>query len=224
MYAIGAGNLASHFGKVTAEPVADYVAGQVNHYTATIYLGSTYNEPAPAAFLTDVLSTTHPVIWAGSNIWQLTGTEGSTADRAFKTVYGWDPSNSYIDTADNPVTVSYKGQTFSRNASNGADILAPDITTASLVTVLAQANCTAGCAPIAQTTGTSFPWAIRSSNLTYVRRRSHPPGAGPARGRRPHGEPDRAPAVRGLPVQPARAVQRRGHPRVHRPPRLLQRR
>ena len=157
MYAMAAGNLASHFGKVTAEPVASYVAGQVNNYTATIYLGSTYNEPVPAAFLNDVLSTTHPVIWAGSNIWQLTGTEGSAADTAFKSVYGWDPSNSYYDTTDNPVTVSYKGQTFSRNASNGADVLAPAITTASLVTVLAQANCTASCAPIAQTTGTSFP-------------------------------------------------------------------
>jgi uncharacterized protein YdaL len=168
MYAMAAGNLASHFGKVTAEPVASYVAGQVGNYTATIYLGSTYNEPVPAAFLNDVLSTTHPVIWAGSNIWQLTGTEGSAADTAFKSVYGWDPSNSYIDTTDNPVTVSYKGQTFSRNAGNGADVLAPAITTASLVSVLAQANCTATCAPIAQTTGTSFPWAIRSSNLTYV--------------------------------------------------------
>ena len=98
-----AGNLASHFGKVTAEPVANYVSGQVNNYTATIYLGSTYNEPVPAAFLNDVLSTTHPVIWSGSNIWQLTGTEGSTADTAFKAVYGWDPSNSYFDTTDNPV-------------------------------------------------------------------------------------------------------------------------
>jgi uncharacterized protein YdaL len=168
MYAMAAGNLASHFGKVTAEPVASYVAGQVGNYTATIYLGSTYNEPVPAAFLNDVLSTTHPVIWAGSNIWQLTGTEGSAADTAFKSVYGWDPSNSYIDTTDNPVTVSYKGQTLSRNAGNGADVLAPAITNASLVSVLAQANCTATCAPIAQTTGTSFPWAIRSSNLTYV--------------------------------------------------------
>ena len=168
MYAMAAGNLASHFGKVTAEPVADYVAGQVSSYTATIYLGSTYNEPIPAAFLNDVLSTTHPVIWAGSNVWQLTGTEGSAADTAFKSVYGWDPANSYFDTTDNPVTVSYKGQTFSRNASSGADILAPAITTASLVTVLAQGNCTGTCAPIAQTTGTSFPWAIRSSNLTYV--------------------------------------------------------
>ena len=65
LYAMAAGNLASHFGQITAEPVADYVSGQVNDYTATIYLGSTYNEPIPAAFLNDVLSTARPVIWAG---------------------------------------------------------------------------------------------------------------------------------------------------------------
>jgi uncharacterized protein YdaL len=174
LYAIAGGNLASHFGRVTAEPVVDYVAGQVNSYTATIYIGSTYNEPIPTAFLNDVLATTHPVIWAGDNIWQLSGTEGSTADTAFKAHYGWDPSNSFFDTTDNPVTVSYKSQTFSRSSANGADVLAPDITTASAVTVLGRANCTnasgtpVNCAPIAQSTGTSFPWGIRAGNLTYV--------------------------------------------------------
>ena len=174
LYAMAAGNLASHFGQITAEPVADYVSGQVNDYTATIYLGSTYNEPIPAAFLNDVLSTARPVIWAGDNIWQLTGSEGSAADTAFESVYGWDPSSSYFDSTDNPSSVSYKGETFTRNADNGADLLAPHITNSSLVTVLAQANCTdsggqpANCATIAQSSGTSFPWAIRSSNLTYV--------------------------------------------------------
>jgi uncharacterized protein YdaL len=174
LYAIAAGNLATHFGSVTAEPVVDYVSGQVNNYTATIYLGSTYNEPIPATFLSDALSTAKPVIWAGDNIWQLTGTEGSTADTAFKSAYGWDPSNSYFDTTDNPLTVTYKGQTFTRNSGAGAEVLAPDITTASKVTVLASANCTnssgaaVNCASIAQTTGTSYPWAIKSGNITYV--------------------------------------------------------
>ena len=173
LYAMAAGNLASHFGQITAEPVADYVSGQVNDYTATIYLGSTYDEPIPAAFLNDVLSTARPVIWAGDNIWQLTGSEGSAADTGFESVYGWDPSSSYFDSTDNPPSVSYKGQTFTRNAANGADLLAPHITNPSLVTVLAQANCTGSggpvnCAPIAQSSGTSFQWAIRSSNLTYV--------------------------------------------------------
>src|SRR5260370_40828825 len=66
------------------------------------------------------------------------------------------------------------GDTFTRNAANGPDVLAQDSTSSSQVSVLAQASCTdssgqpAKCAPIAQTTGTSFPWAIRSANLTYV--------------------------------------------------------
>jgi uncharacterized protein YdaL len=174
LYAMAAGNLASHFGKVTAEPVAAYVAGQVNGYTATVYIGSTYDEPLPVAFLNDVLSTTHPVIWAADNVWQLTGTAGSSADTAFVAKYGWNPSQSYFDTTDNPVTISYKGQTLTRNSANGASILAPDITSPGAVTVLGAANCTGSagaavaCAPIAQATGTSFPWAIRSANLTYV--------------------------------------------------------
>lgn len=174
LYAMGAGNLATHFGTVTAEPVVDYATGQVNNYTSTIYIGSTYNEPIPTAFLNDALSTTHPVVWASDNVWQLSGTPGSAANQAFQSKYGWDPSTSYFDTTDVPTSVSYKSQTFSRNADNGGNILAPHITNAPAVSVLATAACTdstgaaANCASIAQTTGTSFPWAIRSANLTYV--------------------------------------------------------
>jgi uncharacterized protein YdaL len=174
LYAMAAGNLASHFGTVTAEPVASYVAGQMNDYTSTIYIGSTYNEPIPVAFLNDVLATTHPVIWAADNVWQLSGTDGSDANLAFEAKYGWDPSTSYFDTTDNVTAVGYKTQTFSRSAANGANILAPHITNPAAVRVLGQANCTDAsgaavpCAPIAQATGTTFPWAIRSANLTYV--------------------------------------------------------
>jgi uncharacterized protein YdaL len=173
LYAIGGGNLATHFGKVTAEPVVDYVSGQVSGYTATIYIGSTYNEPIPQTFLNDVLSTTKPVIWIGDNIWQLTGTQGSAADTAFMTAYGWDPSTSYFDTVDTVASVGYKTQTLTRNTLNTGGILAPHITTASQVSVLASANCSSGgtavtCNSIAQSTGTTFPWAIRSSNFVYV--------------------------------------------------------
>lgn len=173
LYAIGAGNLASHFGTVTAEPVVDYQPGQVNSYTATIYIGSTYNEPVPTVFLDDVLSTSHPVIWAGWNIWQLSGGEGTAADQAFQSKYGWDPSASWIDGADNPLTVSYKGQTFTRSELSGPNVLAPKLTNPSAVEVLAQANCgapsaPANCGALAQSAGSSLPWAIRSSNITYV--------------------------------------------------------
>lgn len=174
LYAVAGGNLASHFGRITAEPVANYVSGQVGGFTSTIYLGSTYNEPIPTAFLNDVLTTTHPVVWAADNVWQLSGAAGGAADTAFQAKYGWDPSTSYFDTTDTVATVSYKGQTFSRAAANGDNILAPHIVTPSTVTSLAQANCTTtagaavACASIAQSSGTSFPWAIRSSNLTFI--------------------------------------------------------
>jgi uncharacterized protein YdaL len=175
LYAMGAGNLASHFGTVTAEPVVDYVQGQVNDYTASIYLGSTYDEPLPSSFLNDVLSTDHPVTWAGNNVWQLSGghSPGSTAETAFQAAYGWDPSTSYFDSADTLASVTYNGQQLTRSTDNGP-VLASHITTPSAVTVLAQANCTdasgapVNCAPIAQSSGTSFPWAIRSGNLTYI--------------------------------------------------------
>jgi uncharacterized protein YdaL len=174
LYAIGAGNLSTHFGTVTAEPVADYEAGQVNNYTATIYLGSTYDEPLPASFTNDVLSTSKPVIWVGDNIWQLSGSSGSAADTAFESQYGWDPSTSYFDTTDSIPAVTYKNTDFTRSLDNTSGVLAPHITSPSQVQVLASADCatTAGvatdCASAAQPTGTSFPWAISSGNLTYV--------------------------------------------------------
>jgi uncharacterized protein YdaL len=178
LYAEAAGNLASHFGSVTAEPVIDYESGQLAQYSATIYIGSTYNEPLPVSFLNDALSATTPVLWMGDNIWQLSGS-GAT-DTAFQAAYGWDPSTSYYDTTDTIASVGYNGQTFTRNTLNGP-VLAPHITstvTPSPVAQLGQANCESpalvaqACASIAQAPGgataTSFPWAIKSANLTYL--------------------------------------------------------
>ena len=173
-YGLAAGTLASHFGQVTAEPVSSYVAGQIEDHTATVYLGSTYNEALPAALLHDVTTTAKPVIWSGFNVWQLSGASGSAQSAAFQARYGWDPSTSYLDTTDRMTTVSYKGQTLTRSTLNASGVLSPHILDPAAVTVLARANCTdsagvaVACAPIAQATGTSLPWAIRSANLTYL--------------------------------------------------------
>jgi len=175
LYALGAGSLASHFGSVTAEPVTSYVAGQVNDYTALVYVGSTYNEPLPASLITDVTTTTKPVLWSGFNIWQLAGAAGSTSAQAFEAKYGWNPATSYIDTADTFSQVQYKGRSVGRSSANTSGLLAPHITNPAAVTVLASAPCFAAdgvtavtCNGIAQSNGSSVPWAIRSSNLTYT--------------------------------------------------------
>lgn len=173
LYAMAAGNLAGHFGTVTAEPVRDYVAGQVDAHTATVYLGSTYNEALPVAFLDDVLATTRPVVWTGYNVWQLAGDDDSRA--AFATTYGWDPSTSYFDAVDDLLSVRYGTTELTRNAAAGP-VLAPHLTPTETVapTTLATVRCSdeAGtphpCDGIAQTVGDDFPWAIRSGNLTYV--------------------------------------------------------
>lgn len=178
LYAEMTGNLVTHYGTVTTEPVVDYVPGQLDSFSAVIYIGSTYNEPLPASFLNDVLSSTIPVMWMGDNVWQLSGT--GTADAAFRAKYGWDPSTSYFDFTDTVGQIEYNGQTFGRNTLAGP-IVAPHLTPepgSAPVTQLGQAVCESPtlvvqpCHPIAQSPGgptaTTYPWAIQSANLTYI--------------------------------------------------------
>lgn len=171
-YALGMGMLASHSGTVTTLPVTDYVSGLAGSYTAVIYSGSTYDAPLPQAFIDDVLTGDVPVVWSGFNIWQLAADADNRA--AFAARYGWDAAASYIDSVDTVTTVEYNGQDLTRNSLNTGGILAPSITSPQDVTILGSAKCTdaAGaatdCAPIAQSSGDSFPWAVKSANLTYV--------------------------------------------------------
>ena len=73
-YALSMGTLASHSGAVTTLPVKDYVAGLAGRFTNVVYVGSTYDEPLPRAFIDDALTGNIPVMWTGFNIWQLTKT------------------------------------------------------------------------------------------------------------------------------------------------------
>jgi len=150
MYATMAGNLASHFGSWVAMPVVSYTAGTLQQYSACIYIGSTYGEPLPAAFLTDVYAGTTNVIWIYDNIWQLTSSQP-----LFATQYGFMPS--VFDTS--PVaTVTYKSQSLKRSSANAAGIM-------SYSSIGAPATVLAECV---RADGTTFPWAVRSGNLTYI--------------------------------------------------------
>lgn len=170
MYAVGTAMLASHSGTVTTLPVADYKAGLAGAYTGVTYVGSTYDEKLPRAFIDDVLTGDVPVMWSGFNIWKLASTDSDR--QAFISRFGWDAATSYIDSADPVRSVSYKGQTLTRNKLNNSGILAPHIVDSSAVKVLATATCgetaAQNCDKVAQTQGGSFPWAVQSSNLTYI--------------------------------------------------------
>jgi len=151
-YAIASANLASHFGGWTAKPVAEYTAGEMANYKAVIYIGSTYDEPIPNSFLDDTLADKGKVVWLGWNIWQLSSRAGGDA---FKTKYGW--LNGFFNNDDIP-SVSYKGRNFTRNVASRS-VMDYSYLDTSKASVLAQAR-TSG--------GYTFPWALSSSNLTYV--------------------------------------------------------
>lgn len=155
LYAIEAANLASHFGAWTAEPVQRYTSGQMSEFTAVVYLGSSYNEPIPASFLSDVLTGQTPVIWTYYNIWQLAAAANATAS-SFQTRYGWTPG--YLDSRTF-TSVQYQGETLTRSADNGSYSL-EDVTPTAAATVLASAYPSDGSA--------ATPYAVQSGNLTYV--------------------------------------------------------
>jgi uncharacterized protein YdaL len=151
IYGIMVANLASHFGSWKAMPVASYTAGMLNSYTACIYIGSTYGEPVPQAFLNDVYAATSTnIIWIYDNIWQL-----ASANPGFATKYGFMP---YVFDFSSVAEVTYGSHALTRYSANGAGIMTYS-TLAPPATVLAQA---------VRSDSTTFPWAVRSGNLTYI--------------------------------------------------------
>ena len=151
VYALQAGHLASHFGAWAAKPVASYAPGEMAAYELVVYVGSTWNEPLPPAFLDDVLGEGCPVVWLGANVWQLAGHAPDFLAR-----YGFTPG--LLDTT--PVAeVRYKGQRLARDETNLSGLLTPAALDPTVATELATA---------VRGDGTTFPWALRGGRLTYV--------------------------------------------------------
>lgn len=154
LYAIAAANLAGHFGSVRTAPVSQYTQGRVAAHTATIYLGSTYDEPLPPAFLSDVLASTKPVIWAFNNIWQLSAAAGGSSP--FSATYGWAPYTFDLSPVER---VDYGATSFTRSRLNAAGIMSYSPFDPARTTTLAHA---------VRDNGSRFPWAVRSGRLTYI--------------------------------------------------------
>ena len=133
LYATGAANLASHFGSWTAKRATSYTCGELAAYDATIYLGSTYDEPLPTCLLDDVLNTNKPVLWSFFNLWQLTNRAGA----AFATNYGWTWTGLDFSAID---SVTYKGRTLTRYAANQGGVMGMTILDPTKATVLAVAR------------------------------------------------------------------------------------
>jgi uncharacterized protein YdaL len=151
LYAVQVVNLLGHFGTATAMPATKYARGDIGRHTATVYIGSTYNEPLPPALLDDVNAAVRPVLWLNDNIWQLTARDPKFVDRN-----GWRWRGFDLATV---TTVLYKGASLTRQPQNTAGIMGYTVVDPKKVQVLAQA---------VRSDGSTFPWAVRSGSLTYV--------------------------------------------------------
>ena len=151
VYATEVANLSGHFGAFEAEPVSSYTAGQIEAHAATVYVGSTYQEPLPTAFLDDALATTKPLVWLNYNIWQL-----EAASPTWFQDRGWQ--SGFIDSSS-VGEVRYKDVSLTRDAAHNGGILGTESIDSTRARVLADA---------VRDDGTTFPWAVRAGNLTYV--------------------------------------------------------
>lgn len=151
LYAMAAGNLVSRLGPWVARPVRGYRSGDHLAFDAVLYVGSTYDEPLPDAFLDDVLGGARPVIWVHANVWQL-----PRRSPRFPAVYGFVP---WKYETGRVVEVRYKGERLDRDPRNDAGIMGYSALDRSRASVLAEA---------VRADGTTFPWALRARNLLYV--------------------------------------------------------
>jgi uncharacterized protein YdaL len=151
LYAQQTANLVSRFGTWKAVPVVTYVSGMLNGYSAVIYIGSTYDEPLPLAFLADVRATTLPVVWIYDNIWQLTAEYTNFAGTTGWTWSGFDFSQF--------TGVQYKGTMLDRDQLNGGGIMGTTISNSVKAKSLAT---------VQKATGGSIPWAIQSGQFFYI--------------------------------------------------------
>ena len=152
LYAIFAANLAGHFGTFEAKPVSAFAPGDLDRHTATIFIGSTFEEKLPAAFLDAVAHSQKPVLWMQYGIDQLARATPDFAER-----FGWTPLA--YDPPAAVAQVRYKNAVLTRQPTDDGGVTALRIDHAERVNVLAQA---------VRSGGREVPWAVRSGTLTYI--------------------------------------------------------
>ncbi|MGV8804763.1 MAG: DUF2334 domain-containing protein [Polaromonas sp.] len=174
-YGIMLKNLMGHFDS-DAEllPVQDYVAGKMQSYDATFYMGAYYDNPLPAAFLNDVMTTQKTVVWFKYNLWQLAWNSAY----GFQAKFGFDFASlrglNAVPSAANPApgffdTIGYKSKSFVKyytfNGATGALNVDPDI---GVTTVLDPAKASIVVPVSNPKTGETAPYVMRSGNFWYV--------------------------------------------------------
>ena len=172
-YAIMLANLLGRWdAQVVTQPVETYRAGTIAGYRATFYLGSHYDNPLPAALISDVATTTNTVVWFRYNLWQLSQTAGFdlAAKFGFRFVANrgleGSPAASTPDFYD---TVHYRGQALAKyyafDAVGNRVFADPDI---GLTEVVDPARVRVHADIENRANGARAPYALQAGNFWYV--------------------------------------------------------
>ncbi|MDG0025754.1 DUF2334 domain-containing protein [Trinickia sp. Y13] len=174
IYAIMLRNLLGHFNTtVTIEPVQNYTAGQIGANTATFYIGDYYNNPLPAAFMSDVMTATKTVVWFKYNLWQIAWNTAYTFTQTYGINFLGLAGLNAQPSSSNPNpgfydTVTYKNMSmvkyYAYNASTGVVNADPDIG----LTQVADATKAQSLVTITNSqTKATAPYVMRSGNFWY---------------------------------------------------------
>ena len=151
IYALFTANLAGRWADYDAMPVSAYQAGGVEKHDLTVYLGSSYGEPLPSAFLRDVTKAQRPVLWVGYGL-----TDFASATPDFSRRYGFTPG---LFDHGRFNRVDYHGVDFTRRGDLAGEVATVAISQPAKVEILATA---------VRSDGGKTPWALRSGALTYL--------------------------------------------------------
>jgi uncharacterized protein YdaL len=174
-YAIMLRNLLGHW-DTTVEmlPMQRYTAGKLDGFDATFYLGSHYDLPVPAAFLTDARDTRRTVVWFKYKLWlydTLAGGNLSTRrGLSVQRVRGLNAAPSAAQPRPGFFSdVPYKGRVLRKfygyDPATGAITGDPDL---GVVRIADPARVQTLVYIDNPTTGEQLPYVVRSGNFWYM--------------------------------------------------------
>lgn len=194
-YALMVRNLLGHFPvAVQTKAVSAYEAGDLGRFSATFYVGSTYDEPswldadgraAYAAFLADAADPARPLVWLGQNLWRLAWDwDPAWGDGGFAQRFGFEflgldggygPGSGRFNRVDYKGVELFKGVVAWVNPGadltgcapepDGRRFCAPSL---GLVRVTDADKAVAVASARSTITGAQAPYVTRSSDLWYV--------------------------------------------------------
>ena len=146
-------NLVGHFDlPCLVTPVESYRAGSIQQARAVFYLGITYNNALPQAFLEEISASSKPVCWLKYNLWELGAGDGS----AFAAQHGF--RFDYLDLSGYE-TVRYQGEALDKNQ------LDPEL---GRTTILNPGLAAAAAWACREADSNCIPYAVRGGNFWYI--------------------------------------------------------